>query len=135
VEVTCGPSRKDLAFQSLGAGGILVVGLTLAYTSLKLPIICPLRLMTGVPCPLCGMTTGVVSILSGEFTGAAAANPFSFPFLVSIGAMVIDRTSRLLLQKPLPPLPKLRPRLVVAVLLALTVASWISQLIRFQVFS
>ena len=36
---------------------------------------CPLRLLTGVPCPLCGMTTSVEESVRGHLSRAFAANP------------------------------------------------------------
>lgn len=38
---------------------------------------CPLRAMTGVPCPFCGMTRGVTDAVHGDFAGAALLNPGS----------------------------------------------------------
>ncbi|HTF60074.1 MAG TPA: DUF2752 domain-containing protein, partial [Actinomycetes bacterium] len=37
---------------------------------------CPLRMLTGVPCPLCGMTTAATGLASGDLGVALAANPF-----------------------------------------------------------
>jgi uncharacterized protein DUF2752 len=36
---------------------------------------CPLRTLTGVPCPLCGMTTSVEATVHGHVGQALAANP------------------------------------------------------------
>jgi hypothetical protein len=36
---------------------------------------CPLRTLTGVPCPLCGMTTSVTDTVRGHLASAVAANP------------------------------------------------------------
>ena len=36
---------------------------------------CPLRAMTGVPCPLCGMTTSVVEAVQLDFGDSLAASP------------------------------------------------------------
>ena len=42
---------------------------------------CLLRAATGIPCPLCGMTTGVVATVHGHWADAFAANPAA-PLLV-----------------------------------------------------
>ena len=36
---------------------------------------CPLRTVTGVPCPLCGMTASVENTLHGHLHAAVSANP------------------------------------------------------------
>jgi hypothetical protein len=39
---------------------------------------CPLRTLTGVPCPFCGMTTATVAITHGRWGAAASANPLAY---------------------------------------------------------
>lgn len=39
-------------------------------------ITCPLRAVTGIPCPLCGMTTSVCATVTGRLGDAVSANPF-----------------------------------------------------------
>src|SRR5258708_29044129 len=39
---------------------------------------CPIRTLTGVPCPFCGMTTATVAIGHWEWGSAAAANPLAY---------------------------------------------------------
>jgi len=36
---------------------------------------CPLRALTGVPCPFCGMTRGTLAILHGDLFRSLALNP------------------------------------------------------------
>ncbi|QKW19902.1 DUF2752 domain-containing protein [Kitasatospora sp. NA04385] len=38
-------------------------------------VLCPLRLLTGVPCPLCGSTTVFVEAGHGRWAAALLANP------------------------------------------------------------
>ena len=48
-------------------------------------VTCPLRRVTGVPCPFCGMTTGTIEALNGDLAASVAANPAA---LVLMAAMV-----------------------------------------------
>jgi len=45
---------------------------------------CPLRDLTGLPCPTCGGTHGAVALAAGRLGGAFAANP-----LVPLGAAAV----------------------------------------------
>jgi hypothetical protein len=45
---------------------------------------CVFRTVTGVPCPLCGMTTGVTALLHGDVGAAFAANPAAPVFVVAV---------------------------------------------------
>ena len=40
------------------------------------PILCPFRLLSGHPCPLCGSTRAVAALCSGDFVSAWHLNPF-----------------------------------------------------------
>jgi hypothetical protein len=66
--------------EQLGVAGLGAAGAAAAYQvalggkGLWLP--CPLRMLTGVPCPLCGMTTAATGLASGDLGAALAANPF-----------------------------------------------------------
>jgi hypothetical protein len=39
---------------------------------------CPLRTLTGVPCPCCGMTTAAVSLVHGGWLAVARTNPVAY---------------------------------------------------------
>lgn len=54
-------------------------------------LICPLRATTGIPCPLCGMTTSVTATMRGDFGAALAANPAG---VLAVAAMVVLLVSR-----------------------------------------
>ncbi len=62
------------------AFGFLLIG-TVYYIWLRLTgigIPCMFHKITGWSCPGCGMTTLIMSLLSGDIAGARAANPFIF---------------------------------------------------------
>ena len=43
---------------------------------------CPLRTLTGIPCPLCGSTRGVIAAVHGNIGHALALNPASIGVIV-----------------------------------------------------
>lgn len=48
---------------------------------------CPLRTVTGIPCPFCGMTRGVTALVHGHVSAAFGYNPGAF--LVVATALVL----------------------------------------------
>jgi uncharacterized protein DUF2752 len=49
---------------------------------------CPLRTMTGIPCPLCGMTRGVTALVHGDLGHAVVLNPGSL-LVVALAVLLI----------------------------------------------
>lgn len=80
---------------------------------------CPLRTLTGVPCPLCGMTTSVEAAVHGHLVSALQANPAG-PFAV-LAALV------LLLRRPARSL-----RVPTAAVVMLLLGMWAFELHRFS---
>jgi hypothetical protein len=50
---------------------------------------CPLRTLTGVPCPLCGSTRGVMAAVHGDIGNAIALNPASIALLAFAALAVV----------------------------------------------
>jgi hypothetical protein len=88
VEVVAHDEAVDLAFASSKADDLRALGAVMAAGGMVMPLLpdvgplCPLRRVTGVPCPFCGMTTGVLALCRGDLAGAFAANPAA-PLLVA----------------------------------------------------
>lgn len=80
---------------------------------------CPLRAVTGVPCPLCGMTTSVTNTVRLDLHEAVAANPAGVFAIVAAILLLTLRPRRLAL-----------PAAVIPVSLA---AMWVWQLVRFSI--
>jgi uncharacterized protein DUF2752 len=53
-------------------------------------LLCPLRTLTGVPCPLCGMTTSVEATVHLRVGDAFAANPAGI-LLVAVAVVLLVR--------------------------------------------
>lgn len=84
---------RGTAVALLGAGSIL----SLLPGHPGLP--CPLRTLTGVPCPLCGGTTSVEDVFRGHVVGALQANPIG-PAAVVAAAVLLARRPRGALSAP-----------------------------------
>ena len=99
--------------------GALGVGLVLSLLPVGLGPPCPLRSVTGLPCPLCGCTTAVRALLGADPGGAVAANPFGvLAVLVALLLLVA---------------PPAVLRVPVLALVAAGLASWLFQLHRFGI--
>ena len=57
---------------------------------------CPLRTITGVPCPLCGMTRGVTALVHGHLEQALTYNPGAlFAVAIAVALLLLWRTKRM----------------------------------------
>ena len=54
------------------------------------PVLCPFRLVTGYPCPFCGTTRAVGSVLLGDVSASVALNPLGLVFVVAVVALVLS---------------------------------------------
>lgn len=77
---------------------ILALGLCAAMAGLFLSLFsrqiihaahCPLRMATGVPCPTCGSTHALVSLVHGHLFGALRYNPLTTAVAALLGAAVL----------------------------------------------
>ena len=110
---------------ALDPTGLRTAGLAMLGLGVVLPLLpgspgvpCPLRTLTGVPCPMCGMSTSVEAVLRLDLHGALAANPAG---LVAVAVAVL--------------LLMLRPRLlrVAVFVVPLSLAAmWLFELHRFS---
>ena len=121
--------------ERLGGFGALVAVAATAWPALTdmtgagLP--CPLRTVTGVPCPACGLTTAAVALVHGQITAAFAANPVIFglaALTAAAGSLVGLRAAGVL---PGPrPWPAARRRRTYRAAGLLAAASWLFQVHR-----
>lgn len=59
---------------------------------------CPLRVVTGIPCPMCGMTRGVTAFVHGDVASAFVLNPASLlAVALALLLLVQRRTKRVML--------------------------------------
>jgi hypothetical protein len=98
-------------------GAMLGVGLVMTRLPDGAGLPCPLRTLTGVPCPLCGMQTSVKATLAGHLGEAVAANPAGVVAVVVAVVLLVAR----------PATVRLPPALVLSGLAAM----WVFELVRF----
>ena len=109
--------RLDVGELRLAGAGMLAAGAVLPLLPGHPGIACPLRRLTGVPCPLCGMTTSVEATLRLHLREAAAANPAGVAAVAAAVLLLVLRPRHLRV-----------PSLLVPVLL---LAMWLFELHRF----
>ncbi|NQT93848.1 MAG: DUF2752 domain-containing protein [Lentisphaerae bacterium] len=49
---------------------------------------CAFRVTTGLPCPGCGVSRGILRLLKGDWTGMWVAHPFS-PYLLALALVML----------------------------------------------
>lgn len=109
----------DLAELRLVGLGMLAAGFLLPALGHPGPA-CPFRTLTGIPCPLCGMSTSVEDTLHLHLREAAGANPGGIVLVAAAVGLIAFRPAR-------------RITVPMAVVIALLAASWIFELHRFGV--
>jgi len=96
-------------------------------------ITCPFRAITGIPCPICGLTTSVTLMLRGDLYGSFSAHILG-PFLV-IGALatILYLPIALLSREPVSPRehnPSKKIALLTWAIWLLITAGWIINLAK-----
>jgi Protein of unknown function (DUF2752) len=78
-------------------GAATMLGLAVVWPRLPVhpPLACPLRTITGIPCPLCGMTRAVVAAMHGHLLDSLRFNPAGIlVVLVAIALLAGARLDR-----------------------------------------
>ncbi|MGI8593385.1 MAG: DUF2752 domain-containing protein [Solirubrobacteraceae bacterium] len=88
------------------------------------PVLCPFRLVTGLPCPFCGMTRSLLALGQGDLGASVRLHPLG-PVLVVVAVLGLWRFGRAAAAK----VPARLPRGALAVGgIALAIA-WLVQLV------
>lgn len=81
----------DIELRPLRLAGLALVPAAIALSVSPFDPVppCPLRTITGIPCPLCGSTRGVIAAVHGHIGDALVLNPASIGVLVLALALVV----------------------------------------------
>jgi len=81
----------DVDLRPLRLAAVALVPAAFVVNRLPIDVVprCPLRTLTGVPCPLCGSTRGVIAAMHGHFAHALELNPASLLVLVLAAMLVL----------------------------------------------
>ena len=94
---------------------------------------CPLHALTGIPCPSCGITRGLLRLLNGSVMEAFLFNPLIMTVLAGVvlyvpyaALVVIGRLPRLRWE----PLPEAATRIIHMTAVILVLLNWICLILR-----
>jgi hypothetical protein len=79
----------DLRGLRLAGAAMLPIALVLPHLPIDPVPPCPLRTLTGIPCPLCGSTRGVVAAMHGHLAHAVSLNPASLLVIILAVAVLV----------------------------------------------
>jgi Protein of unknown function (DUF2752) len=97
-----GAIALDTADLRYAAAAGVAAGVALPLLPVHLPFACPLRTATGVPCPLCGMTTSVTETVRFDLDAALAATPAGIAAVAAALVVLLTRPRRVSIPAPLP---------------------------------
>jgi len=104
--------------------GLLSLAAARFLPVLSLPLVCPARVLTGLPCPTCGMTHAFVALAHGDVGAAVSASPAGALLAALAWLLSAADLARLALGAPLPAVPARAARLAVAAGVAALVVNW-----------
>jgi len=129
LTVVRGQSPFQIPRAAVLAGALIVV-LGVSAASLSGiehgPVVCPFRVVTGLPCPTCGLTRATHWLVHGDVVRALTTNPFDTVFLLIIvpafaGMWVANRVGGVAVRIAT---TRIERRALVVVLAVLLLANW-----------
>jgi hypothetical protein len=89
MQTAVAPVRVDLKGLRVAALAMVVAGLAFRLGTLPSVVLCPLRRVTGVPCPFCGATRSVGAAIQGDLGASLALNPVGILLVVAAVVLVV----------------------------------------------
>jgi hypothetical protein len=104
------PSVAIASSEVVAAGGVAALGLACLFAPAGIedgPVICPFRLVTGLPCPGCGLTRSWVYLTHGQWRDSFAAHPFGWLLAAVAIVLAVAVVTARVRRQPAPPLDRL----------------------------
>jgi len=73
--IATAPDARRARDLRIAAGGLVGAAAIWPLLPVHPPLACPLRAITGIPCPFCGMTRACVAAVHGHFGASLSFNP------------------------------------------------------------
>lgn len=118
------PARAFGHADVLAVIGLLSFAAARFLPLLSLPLVCPARALTGLPCPTCGMTHAFVAAAHGNVSAAVAASPAGALLAALAWLLSAADLARLAVGAPLPAVSERTARLLVATGVLLLGVNW-----------
>ncbi len=112
------------ALALVGIGAVLLAG---RAVSIHAPA-CPLRTVTGVPCPGCGMTRLADAVVHGRITDAVRSDAAGVGLLAVLTFLAVTYLVRVVIRKDEPPAWMRSPLLLIGVG-ALVAIHWVTTIV------
>lgn len=113
-----GPRAGEAAPVVVGAAALLAAALIPAGGVDSGPVLCPFRLLTGIPCPACGLTRSWVHLAHGDVASSLANHPIGPALMLLTLVATVVAGIHLVTRRWL-----VRPRHLTQALLVLAVAT------------
>ena len=75
VTIEAAVERRPARDLRIAAAGLVGAAAVWPILPLHPPLACPMRTLTGIPCPLCGMTRACVAAVHGHLGASLSFNP------------------------------------------------------------
>lgn len=98
---------RPTSADAVAVGGVAAIGTAFLLSPEHIedgPVVCPFRLLTGLPCPGCGLTRSWVYAAHGWWSESFASNPFGLVALVAVLAFAVTVVVRRVRRTPPPSL-------------------------------